>query len=136
MANKPFKTLNFGGEDTYYPQVSWSNVTNKPEVMDGKSAYDLALDGGFVGSEAEWLASLKGDKGDKGDTGAKGDKGDTGAKGDKGDKGDTGAQGPAYTLTATDKSTIASAVKSSLTTENWTFTLADGSTLTKAVYLG
>ena len=48
MANKPFKTLNFGGEDTYYPQVSWSNVTNKPEVTDGKSAYDLALEGGFV----------------------------------------------------------------------------------------
>ena len=31
---------------------------------DGKSAYEIALDNGFVGSQSEWLASLKGDKGD------------------------------------------------------------------------
>lgn len=34
---------------------------------DGKSAYQIAVDNGFVGNEAQWLASLKGDKGDKGD---------------------------------------------------------------------
>lgn len=34
---------------------------------DGKSAYELAVDNGFAGSEAEWLASLKGPKGDPGD---------------------------------------------------------------------
>lgn len=34
---------------------------------DGKSAYQIAIDNGFVGNEAQWLASLKGDKGDKGD---------------------------------------------------------------------
>lgn len=34
---------------------------------DGKSAYQIALDNGFVGSQLEWLASLKGDKGDKGE---------------------------------------------------------------------
>lgn len=33
----------------------------------GKSAYQIAVDNGFVGNEAQWLASLKGDKGDKGD---------------------------------------------------------------------
>ncbi|KAB1852318.1 hypothetical protein F4W09_15070 [Acinetobacter tandoii] len=75
---------------------------------DGKSAYEIAVDNGYVGSQTQWLASLKGDKGDKGDVGAtgaqgiqgdKGDKGDTGAqgiqgvKGDKGDVGATGAQG-------------------------------------------
>lgn len=90
---------------------------------DGKSAYEIALSEGFEGSEAEWLASLKGEKGDKGDKGEKGDKGDIGLtgpqgpqgiqgeqgikgetgsqgiqgpkgdKGDKGEKGDTGAQG-------------------------------------------
>ena len=37
---------------------------------DGKSAYQIALDNGFVGSQSEWLASLKGDKGDKGESGA------------------------------------------------------------------
>ena len=39
---------------------------------DGESAYQIALDNGFVGTEAEWLLSLKGAKGDKGDTGASG----------------------------------------------------------------
>ena len=57
---------------------------------DGKSAYEIAVENGFSGTAAEWLASLKGDKGDQGD---KGDTGATGAKGDKGDKGDTGATG-------------------------------------------
>ncbi|MDD3831250.1 MAG: S1C family serine protease [Clostridia bacterium] len=36
---------------------------------DGKSAYDIAVQNGFVGTEVEWLASLKGDKGDQGDKG-------------------------------------------------------------------
>lgn len=38
-------------------------------VKDGKSAYELAVDHGFRGSETEWLASLVGEKGDKGDKG-------------------------------------------------------------------
>lgn len=36
---------------------------------DGKSAYQIAVEQGFAGSEAAWLASLKGEKGDKGDAG-------------------------------------------------------------------
>ena len=36
------------------------------------TAYGVALQNGFEGTEEEWLASLKGEKGDKGD------KGDTG----------------------------------------------------------
>ena len=39
---------------------------------DGKSAYELAVDKGYTGTEEEWLASLVGAKGDKGDTGAAG----------------------------------------------------------------
>lgn len=31
---------------------------------DGKSAYEIAVDNGFEGSESEWLESLKGEKGD------------------------------------------------------------------------
>lgn len=54
---------------------------------DGKSAYEIAVDNGFVGTETEWLASLKGEKGDKGDTGS------PGADGDKGDPGADGADG-------------------------------------------
>lgn len=34
----------------------------------GYSAYEVAVQNGFVGTEEEWLASLKGDKGDTGDT--------------------------------------------------------------------
>ena len=34
---------------------------------DGKSAYQIEVDAGFVGTIEDWRASLKGDKGDKGD---------------------------------------------------------------------
>ena len=56
----------------------------------GKSAYQIAVAEGFVGTEAEWLASLKGDKGDTGNTGATGQ---PGQDGQNGEKGDTGLQG-------------------------------------------
>ena len=54
-----------------------TNGTNGQDGSDGESAYQIALDNGFVGTEAEWLASLKGEKGDKGDTGATGPAGTT-----------------------------------------------------------
>ena len=38
----------------------------------GYSAYDIAVQKGYVGTPEEWLESLKGDKGDKGDIGPKG----------------------------------------------------------------
>ena len=85
---------------------------------DGKSAYQIAVENGFSGTETEWLASLKGPigetgpqgiqgvqgpQGERGPAGAdgaagpqglKGDKGDTGAQGPKGDTGPTGQEGP------------------------------------------
>ena len=45
---------------------------------DGKSAYQIAVANGFVGTETAWLASLKGEKGDKGDTGEQGTQGEVG----------------------------------------------------------
>lgn len=39
----------------------------------------------------------------------------------------------AYKLTEQDKAEIAEAVKNALPSETWTFTLADGTTVTKAV---
>lgn len=48
----------------------------------GKSAYEVAVDNGFIGTEAAWLASLVGPQGPIGATGAKGDQGDTGPQGD------------------------------------------------------
>ena len=62
----------------------------------GASAYEIAVANGYVGTEEQWLESLKGEKGDKGDpftwddltaeqkkelTGPKGDKGDIGGIG-------------------------------------------------------
>ena len=61
---------------------------------DGKSAYQIAVEHGFSGTETEWLASLKGVKGDIGAIGPQGPKGDTGPQGPQGEKGDTGATGP------------------------------------------
>ncbi|ECM8010487.1 hypothetical protein YF83_12430 [Salmonella enterica subsp. enterica serovar Newport] len=43
-----------------------------PPGNDGKSAYELAKEAGYVGDEAQWLADLHGDKGDKGDDGTDG----------------------------------------------------------------
>lgn len=56
------------------------------------SAYAIAVDNGYSGTESEWLASLKGEKGEQGEQGIqgeKGEKGDTGAKGDKGEDGES-----------------------------------------------
>ena len=60
---------------------------------DGKSAYLLAVEHGYSGSESEWLTSLKGEKGDAGQPGERGENGDPGEQGIPGEKGDTGADG-------------------------------------------
>ena len=49
----------------------WNGATWR-KVNAGKSAYDVAVDNGFVGTEAQWLASLVGDDGAAGATGAPG----------------------------------------------------------------
>ena len=54
---------------------------------DGKSAYQIAVEKGFVGTEEEWLASLQGEEGPEGPQGE---------KGDKGDKGDPGSGGVSF----------------------------------------
>ncbi len=83
----------------------------------GKSAYEVAVENGFSGTETEWLASLKGATGAPGANGKDGtdgktpyvgdngnwfvgsddtgkpSRGEKGDKGEKGEKGDTGAQG-------------------------------------------
>ena len=176
----------------------------------GKSAYEVAVENGFSGTETEWLASLKGATGAPGANGKDGENGETpyvgdngnwyigaddtgkpsrGAKGepgqdgvtptfsiesvetgepgtdadvtmtgdapnhglrfviprgDKGDKGDTGAQGPqgvsgvyvgsgnmpeGYNVQIDPDGTP------NLASETWTFTLDDGTTVTKVVVL-
>lgn len=54
-------------------------------VVAGKSAYELALETGFVGSLADYLVSLVGPKGEPGEPGSPGSTGDTGAPGENGE---------------------------------------------------
>jgi len=80
------------GDGTWKPLPPGDGAPGSP----GASAYDIAVTNGFVGTEAEWLASLEGDpgpKGDPGDVGPKGDRGDPGPKGDPGEPGAPGAPG-------------------------------------------
>ena len=76
----------------------------------GKSAYEIAVDNGFVGTETEWLASLKGEQGTNGATftpyvsssgelswtndGDKENPATVNIKGVKGDRGDSGVTTP------------------------------------------
>lgn len=57
----------------------------------GASAYEVWLSLGNEGTEADFIASLKGEPGDKGE---KGERGETGPRGPQGEKGDTGEAGP------------------------------------------
>lgn len=92
-----------------------ASLQNGKDGENGLSAYEIATENGFEGTQTEWLASLKGDKGDTGERGLQGTKGDTGDTGKtayevwlsvgnsgtetdflnslKGEKGDTGLQG-------------------------------------------
>ena len=47
----------------------------------GKSAYEIAVENGFTGTEAEWIASLKGATGNQGPQGAQGVQGEKGPDG-------------------------------------------------------
>lgn len=67
-----------------------SDGTDGFDGADGDSAYKIALANDFEGTEAEWLASLKGAKGETGNTGADGDKGETGEQGIQGEAGADG----------------------------------------------
>jgi hypothetical protein len=71
--------------------------------LDGLSAYQIAVENGFVGSEAEWLASIVGPQGPpgiQGETGPQGIQGTQGIQGEPGSQGiqgEIGPQGPAGT---------------------------------------
>ena len=63
-------------------------------TFDGQSAYALAVQLGYTGSEAAWIASLKGATGAQGPQGPTGPQGATGPQGGTGARGPTGPQGP------------------------------------------
>lgn len=98
-----------------------------PAIKGEQGAQGEKGDTGATGPQGPTgAAGPQGAQGEQGEKGDKGDKGDTGEKGDKGDKGEKGDTG----------TTDFNALSNKPTTENWTFTLEDGSTVTKAVYVG
>lgn len=57
--------ITFSNEDNSF-DATFRNVIKGDkgkDGIDGKSAYQIALDNGYVGTEQEWLASLKGKDG-------------------------------------------------------------------------
>jgi hypothetical protein len=90
-----------GAVNTSNPNGTGTTGPKGDPGADGKSAYQIAVDNGFMGAVEEWLVSLMGPAsiipGPDGPAGA-----DSTIPGPKGDKGDTGIQGPdgitAYTL--------------------------------------
>ena len=66
-------TLEFKEETVSYSlSVAIVNIGGGGSGGDGKSAYEIAVENGFVGTEAEWLASLKGKDGKDGENGRDG----------------------------------------------------------------
>ena len=59
----------------------------------GKSAYEIAKEHGFKGTEEEWLESLKGEIGPEGPMGPQGEKGEQGEVGPQGPQGIQGEEG-------------------------------------------
>ena len=88
----------------------WREYTSSGSGTAGKSAYEIAVDNGFVGTETEWLESLKGAEGTNGATftpyvsssgelswtndGDKKNPATVNIKGSKGDRGDSGVTTP------------------------------------------
>lgn len=71
-------------------QLSQSGGNQGPA---GKSAYQLAVESGFEGTQEEWLNSLKGPQGPAGKTGATGPQGPAGKTGATGPQGAAGKNG-------------------------------------------
>lgn len=67
-------TSNLGAVTKQYVDDVVNNIASTPGP-EGKSAYQIALDEGFEGSESEWLASLKGEDGVIGRDGEPGEDG-------------------------------------------------------------
>ena len=79
----------------------------------GKSAYEIAVENGFEGTEEEWLASLKGEPGPAGADGAPGKDGAAGSPGKDGQDGKTPVKGEDY-FTDEDKEEMVAAVLAAL----------------------
>ena len=89
----------FEGENSNVPptpdlyQQLLQKIQSASKGTDGKSAFEIAIEHGFVGTEAEWLESLKGVDGKDGVNGKDGCDGRNGVDGLPGKDGKDGADG-------------------------------------------
>jgi Major tropism determinant N-terminal domain len=70
--------------------LPWIDLPYAIDVVHGESAYEVAVENGYTGTEAEWLDTLVGPPGEDG---AQGPQGETGPAGEPGPIGPTGAPG-------------------------------------------
>lgn len=94
------------------------NTEASSGAFNGKSAYQVALDNGFVGTQAQWLISLIGP------TGATGAAGSTGPQGVSGPQGPQGPAGGAVTTQFAVEHTQGFIYTSSLTGHAYTLEFA------------
>lgn len=78
------------GDSTNLGKIVGKDGLDGTNGQNGLSAYEIAKNGGFIGSEDEWLASLKGEKGEQGEQGIQGVQGEKGERGEKGQDGTDG----------------------------------------------
>lgn len=87
MPSEPTPTVyeqilkNFEGKQDRLVAGDGIKINGNVISADAKSAYVIALEHGFIGSEDEWLASLKGKQGEKGEKGQNGKDGTNGTNG-------------------------------------------------------
>lgn len=89
------------GDSTNLGKIVGKDGLDGTNGQNGLSAYEIAKNGGFIGTEEDWLKSLKGEQGEKGQNGA---------------DGKTPAKGVDY-FTAEDKSEFTTEVTESLKPE-------------------
>ncbi len=84
--------LSVGGELPEPPAESvYVQLTELIRNTSGASAYELAVQNGYKGTELQWLASLRGPEGPQGVPGVQGPQGIPGPKGPQGDVGPAGS---------------------------------------------
>lgn len=94
-------TLKFFGVDfEVFPSPETAEIESKDEftllekaIAQSKNAYQIAVENGFLGTESEWLESLKGEKGADGTNGKDGIDGQNGKDGMNGTDGKDGVDG-------------------------------------------
>lgn len=87
------------GDSTNLGKIVGKDGLDGTNGQNGLSAYEIAKNGGFIGTEEDWLRSLKGEQGEKGEKGIQGEQGE---KGQNGTDGKTPVKGVDY-FTAEDK---------------------------------